>query len=558
MKKLPIGISDFQKIRVEDYFYVDKTLLIDELWRASGEVILMPRPRRFGKTLNLSMLRYFFQKSEESLGYLFHGTNIWKLSEYHALQGTYPVIFLSFKDIKEETFDGALNKFGFGISREFGRHRYLLHSEYLRPEERAKFEAILHEKSSKDDLSSSLKLLSELLERHHNSKVIVLIDEYDTPIHAAYSYKYYKEMVNFVRSLLTAVLKDNTSIGRGFLTGILRTAKEGIFSGLNNLDVFSLLSTRLSDKFGFTTAEVDALLDARGLSSKSVEIKAWYNSYRCRSVSLYNPWSLLKCVDDNGALRPYWVNTSDNALIKELIAHADTTVKEEFELLIGGSSIVKEVNEAFVFPDMSNNSTILWSLLLFSGYVTYTDHELINGKDMCTLIIPNKEIALLYGNLVQEIIKGSLREPQIVSMLDALVSGNKEIFGALLHEFIINSMSVYDISDKEPERSYHLFVLGLLVLLNDSYEILSNRESGYGRYDIMLVPRDLSKSGIVIEFKKALASQGESLENAADKALEQIEEKKYEQSLRAKGIQKIFCYGIGISGKNVLVKMTSK
>ena len=553
--KLPLGISDYKKIRDGNFFYVDKTLLIQDLWEAAGEAILIARPRRFGKTLNLSMLRYFFEKSDPSTQYLFKGTKIWDSSFYQSLQGQFPVIILSLKDCKENTYSTALENISIVIADEFARHKYLLLQNDMDEYEKNQFRAILERKVSVVELGKSLKFLSGLLSRASGKKCIVLIDEYDTPIHAAHVSGYYQQMVDFIRALLTSVLKDNTDIERGFLTGILRTAKEGVFSGLNNLNVFSLLREELADKLGFTVTETDMLLEQAGLQAQRDSIKAWYNSYRCGSVSLYNPWSLLKCVEMRGVCKPYWVNTSDNGLIKKLIAYSDTAVKSGLETLLTGGVISREIKEEFVFPEMESNSDSLWSLLFFSGYVTYRDHQIIDGKDICMLMLPNREIYHVYTDLIQSLFIDSLSESKIHVLIRALLAGDVKGFSDLLEECITNMMSMYDTTKHEPEKSYHLFVLGLLATLSGTYEVTSNRESGYGRYDIMIIPHDKTKTGIIIEFKKALNTQEATLEETAQKALLQIKEREYSTVLKSRGIASIIAYGIALSGKAMHVEM---
>jgi Predicted AAA-ATPase/PD-(D/E)XK nuclease superfamily len=554
MKKLqlPLGISDFEKIIEGNFFYIDKTLLIKELWETAGEVILMPRPRRFGKTLNLSMLQYFFEASETGKDHLFRNLNIWQHTSYRALQGTFPLIYLSLKDIKQETFNSAYAAIAGVISDEFTRHAKVLLTASLAEHERTRFMHIMERKASETELSESIRFLSMLLTRAHQRKALILIDEYDTPIHSASDNSYYEEMTNFMRSLICAAFKDNKHLERGFLTGILRTAKEGIFSGLNNLNVFSLLRNTLGDKFGFTSSEVDLLLAQAGLEEYQAATKDWYNSYRCGSVALYNPWSLLKCVDENGACKPYWVNTADHELMKNIIAYSSTTSKFEFELLFQGEQIEQEIKEAFVFPDIFGKSDALWSLLFFSGYVTYTEHRVNEkGKDICLLTIPNKEVHSVYGDLIDSIFKETLDEFKIKALREALLTNDLPVFQELLQEYIENSMSIFDTSEKEPERNYHLFILGLLNLLQPTYDVKSNRESGYGRYDILISPKDKSKAGIVIEFKKA---QTKDLEKTADKALQQIEDKRYDQVLFAQGINEVIRYGIAIKGKQISIK----
>lgn len=550
--QLPLGISDFKKIVDGNFFYIDKTMLIKELWETSGEVILMPRPRRFGKTLNLSMLRYFFEISQVPNDYLFEALNIWQHPDYRALQGKFPLIFLSFKDVKKENFNSAYANIAALISNEFNRHKNILLTTSFAEHEKTRFINIMERKASETELDESLLFLSELLVRAYKQKVLILIDEYDTPIHSAYIHGYYAQMAGFIRSLLSAGLKDNTYLQRAFLTGILRTAKEGIFSGLNNLNVFSLLRDELGDKFGFTSSEVDMLLLKAGLSERRTAIKDWYNSYRCGSIALYNPWSLLKCVEEKGVCKPYWVNTSDNELIKSIIACSPSSIKFEFEQLLQGDNIKRELKESFAFPDIETNSSILWSLLFFSGYVTYIDHHVDEqGKDICLLTIPNKEIYAVYGELIDSIFKETLSEFNINALKEALLSNDLPVFEELLQEFIVNSMSIYDTSEKEPEKSNHLFILGLLILLQATHDIKSNRESGYGRYDILIVPKNKSQAGIVIEFKKARTND---LEKTADKALQQIEEKQYDQVLLEQGIQAIIHYGIAIKGKKIAIK----
>lgn len=373
MKLLPIGISDFKEVIEGNYYYIDKTSLIEELQTTSGKVILIPRPRRFGKTLNLSMLKYFFESTLTSNEHLFHTTYIWHDSKYRSLQGQFPVIFLTFKGIKAHNWEQAYEYLTLVISKEFGRH-----AEYLLPHlpeyERRDYESILYRTASFVHFSQSLLFLSNLLERYYKQRVIVLIDEYDAPIHTAYAHGYYKDLVSFMQELLTAVLKDNACLERSVLTGILRIAKEGIFSGLNNLNVFTLLDKTFCDKFGFTPYEIQKLLSEQELLQEEDAIKSWYNGYQANGAVLYNPWSVLECVRTRGILKAYWANTSDNYLVKKLIAHATQEVKVELESLITGTHITKEIDEKLVFPNLDHSSTALWSLLLWAGYVTYSSH----------------------------------------------------------------------------------------------------------------------------------------------------------------------------------------
>ena len=517
MKQLPLGLSDFKILIDDNYYYIDKSLLIKEIYETAGQVILLPRPRRFGKTLNLSMLKYFFEKTEKSHGYLFENTHIWKHNEYRQLQGQYPVIYLSFKDTKEVSWNEAYEKIIKVISAVFDYHSPSINSEIL-ASQLVKYDAIKNGLADKSDYSESLKMLSELLFKSTGKRVIILIDEYDAPIHAGYTNNYYHEITSFMRSLLSATLKDNSCLERGILSGILRTAKEGLFSGLNNLLVYTILDTEFEDKFGFTQREVQQLLKDWDLEDQLPSIQTWYNGYQFGNTTVYNPWSLLSCVNKKGLLKPYWVNTSDNSLIKKLISSATNDVKEELEMLLHGEKVEKAISEAVIFPGIENNSNALWSLLLFSGYVTYKSCKLILGKTYCNLTIPNQEIRLLYHDLITEIFEETLTTSKVSILLQSLTSGDTHTFGILLQEFFINSISMYDLPATEPEKSYHLFVLGLLILLADHYQVKSNRESGLGRYDIMLIPKDVDKLGIIIEFKKATLPK-ESLELVAKKAL---------------------------------------
>jgi len=548
MKNLPIGISDFKEVIDDNYYYVDKTLLVKEIKEASAKILLFPRPRRFGKTLNMSMLKYFFEKTTVSNSYLFENTKIWQHKEYKELQGNYPVIYLTFKDTKELTWQKAYERLVTIISAEFKYHYSFIKPEVLEPE-LIKYNTIRNRTAAETDYGDSLRMLSELLFKSTGKRVIVLIDEYDVPIHSGYSNGYYKEVTSFIKSLLSGVLKDNEYLEKGILTGILMIAKEGILTGLNNLKSYSLISSKFDTQFGFTQAEVEKLLKDYDMLNMLDDVQSWYNGYKFGNNVIYNPWSMLNFLDER-ELKPYWVNTSDNELIKDLIAVF--AVKSDFELLLSDQAIKKEIDQFIIFPNLKDSSTSVWSLLLFTGYLTYTECELIEGVAYCNLVIPNKEIRFLYRDFLRYFFKASLGTTKIELLLTAIKSGDISTFGILLQEFVVNSMSMYDLPGNEPERSYHLFVLGLLVLLADEYQVKSNRESGYGRYDIMLIPKDRSKLGYVIEFKK-VHSDKESLEESAQKAMEQIKAKCYAQELKDLGITNILLLGIAFKGKQLLV-----
>jgi len=552
MKKLPIGVSDFKTILNDCYYYVDKTLLIKELIESSGLVILIPRPRRFGKTLNLSMLKYFFEKTDEDNSVLFKDTAIWQNRDYRKFQGQYPVIFLTFKDIKEENWEITYIKIVSLVAQAFSHHFDAIEKVILSSEIN-EYIAIMGKKADEATYHNSLFFLSRLLYRAYNKKVVILIDEYDACIHAGYNNNYYNTATHFMRSVLTSVLKDNKYLERGILTGILRTAKEGIFSGLNNLKVCSLLDYSFQDKFGFTQPEVENLLTHYNLLESFEDVQKWYNGYIVGNATIYNPWSLLMYADQKGKLQPYWLNTSDNQIIKKLLVLADAQLKADLELLLSNGTVTKVVDEAIVFSDIENNSDAIWSLLLFAGYLTYSKYVLERGKIYCDLKIPNEEIKFLYEGFIEDIFNRTLKTAKVDLFLNSLITGDVQTFSELLQEFILNSMSIYDLPNDEPEKSYHLFVLGLLVFLADSYQIKSNRESGYGRYDIMLIPHDKNKLGLVIEFKKVLIDRKETLDSAAEKALEQIRNKHYAQELKSLGIRRIKALGIAFQGKQILV-----
>jgi len=436
------------------------------------------------------------------------------------------------------------------IAAEYKRHfetvRDLLDSYDLQT-----YTEIREERAEQNKYGNSLLFLSELLYKKHSAKVIILIDEYDAPIHTAFNYGFYDKIVPFVRGLLSAGFKDNSYLARGVLTGILRTAKEGIFSGLNNLEVSTILSDSFQDKFGFTHEEAKQLLYDQNLATRQQEIQEWYNGYVFGNTVIYNPWSILSCVKNRGLIQQYWVNTSDNDLIKKLVALSGIQFKEEFELLLEHKTVTENIDESVIFPGIEDNAQAVWALLLFAGYLTCSKVELIEGKKQCTLKIPNKEIYYLFKDFITEIFEKSLTKNNINLLFSALKTGNTETFSELLQEFIFNSMSYYDLN--EPEKSYHIFVLGLFFNLQNVYQVKSNRESGLGRYDIMLIPRSKQHMGIVIEFKKVMANRKETLETAAQNALTQIKNKNYTQELKNLGVKQIMAYGIACEGKKILV-----
>lgn len=567
-KRLPIGIDDYKEIIENNYYHVDKTLFIQELYEQGGKITLIPRPRRFGKTLNLSMLRHFFEKTAEPTSHLFEHKKIWHLDQYRAMQGQYPVIFITFKDIKFTNFQETYNSLTSVIATEIKRHKASLHG-IMDSYDEEHIDQLIRRTASIADFAGSLKLLSQLLAQAYKKNAFVLLDEYDTPIHAGYHHGFYEDVVNFIRNLLGSVFKGNTFLERGVITGIMRTAKEGIFSGLNNLEVYDVLDPQCADKFGFTDQDIDQLLTDYELSSIKENIKRWYNGYQFgkttqnASVTIYNPWSVLNCIKNNGRLETYWVNTSDNAIIKELIAQADTTLKKELELLLADDptpTAHHEIEKSIIFPAVKTSANdAVWSFLLFTGYVTVHDVVAVTqglkiGLPSYALRIPNREITIMYANLIKESIY-SIISNHVTQLLEALITGESFLVEKHLQKFIINSLSFHDIPSDEPERSYHLFILGLLVLLEGRYRLESNRESGLGRYDIMLIPANPAKdAGIVIEFKKKTEKK-ETVEQAAQRALEQIIDRQYAAQLKAHSCSTIYQYGVGFEGKELALIM---
>lgn len=567
-KTMPIGISDFRKIREGNYYYADKSLLIRELLDNGSEAVLFPRPRRFGKTLNLSMLRYFFEQTDSDTSLLFRDLAIWRQGQaYTQRQGRYPVIYLTLKDIKCSDWLQCQQEISRVIGEEYRRHASLLDSGKLFPDEERQFIAIMEKTADASAYRNSLKQLSDWLERCYESKTVILIDEYDTPILAGYIQGYYDDIIGFMRHLLSGALKDNSSLERGVLTGILRIAKESVFSGLNNLKVYSLLSPGFSTHFGLTESEVASLFNQYGYAEKLPEVKAWYNGYRFGDSTVYNPWSILNYVADGDGPRPYWVNTSSNDLVRQLLTEGGTEVKKELERLVQGETILKEIDDNISFRDIAANSGVLWSFLLFCGYlniVSQTQDMHLVGE----LQIPNREVAFLFESVIRSWFEAGVPGDQYRALLKALVDGDMETFGYLFDDFVRKTFSLFDTGGEEPEKVYHAFVLGLLVGLRDSYEVKSNRESGYGRYDVMLIPRtskgpnnhsgagtnnwSSSGKGFVIEFKKAL--RGESLASAIAAGKKQLREKRYETELEERGVREVVQLVIAFAGKETRIE----
>lgn len=557
VKKSPIGISDFKRIIEENYRYIDKSLLIKEILENSL-IVLLIRPRRFGKTLNMSLLKYFFEKTAEDTSYLFKDLKIWQEDNfYKEQQGKYPVIFLTFKSIKHIHWEDALLQFKFIIREEFKRHAYLLES--LSETDKDYFQKIILDQAETTDYTQSLGQLSKFLCEFHQERVVILIDEYDTPINVAFLNGFYEQIIPFVKILFESAFKDNSYLEKGVITGIFRVAKEGIFSGLNNLSEHSLLSFKFADKFGFTQDEVKGLLEEQQISDQLPEVQSWYNGYYFGNGEIiYNPWSILRFLSSvEEGCQPYWVNTSDNQLLRTYMfqPQRDTDIRQELADLVAGKAIPKQIiHEHLTFPDLTENKSAIWNLLLFGGYLNAKNRTRQGNFFVYDLEIPNREVTYLYESFILDWVNKQVGGREILIMLEALTQGDITLFEKKLRLFAERIFSYHDTQGEESENFYHAFILGLLVNLEHSHEIKSNRESGYGRYDIVLIPRTDKNLGVVIELKSA--EKQDDLDKMAARALEQILQKNYAAELKQRELRQILQVGIAAYGKEVKMKAT--
>jgi len=554
-KTIQIGTSDFKELIEGNKYFIDKSLLIKEFVKNGAKIILTPRPRRFGKTLNLSMLRYFFDiRIKDETKVLFKGLKIENEKEIMKMQGVYPVIFLTFKNQKHLDFKNLEDGIKLLMSNIYMEHDYLLGSEKLSEFDKDKFKAIIERKGSIVDFSEALSNLMRIMNKHYKQKVIVLIDEYDVPIQESYLRGYYEEAVILIRNVLTAALKDNSDLEKAMVTGILRVAKESIFSGLNNLEVNTILRYSFNDKFGFTEEEIEELAKYYNADGEIEGIKCWYNGYIFGEEVIYNPWSVLNYLKNRReGFMPYWINSSSNDLIKKLLLKGDRNLKIELEELIEGKSINKIINDSIVMSEAEDSNENIWSFLLMSGYLKAIKTENIEGILNCELKIPNKEVHVFYKNLIKKWFSESLTSQKYNTMLKALITKDIEVFEEIFSDFVMRNRSYFDASGEEPEKVYHAFVLGIIVSLSNEYEVKSNKESGYGRYDVMLIPKDTSKLGIIIEFKRIKDTAPKTIDEGVDEALKQIEENRYEAELQDRNVVNIWKLAIVFKGKRVKI-----
>ena len=561
VRRVAIGKQNFEDVRKGDFFYVDKTAFIEEWWESGDDVTLIARPRRFGKTLNMSMVEQFFSVDYAGRGHLFEGLSVWEDEKYRALQGTYPVISLSFAQVKEKTYTGAKFKMCDAISRLYIAHDFLRNSDELTEQDRAFWDQISID-MDEEVASLSIHHLADYLYRYYGKKVIILLDEYDTPMQEAYVNGYWNEIVSFMRSLFNSTFKTNPYLGRGLMTGITRVSKESIFSDLNNLKVVTTTSDAYATAFGFTEQEVFSALDEYGYGDQKDDVKYWYDGFIFgKQKDIYNPWSIINFLD-TGELTTYWANTSSNALVSQLIRSGAADIKKQFESLLQGEPIYSPIDEQIVFNRLDGSGKSVWSLLLASGYLKVLSRqsyrEIPDGAEpLYELAITNREVVLMFRGMVRDWFSSS--EQEYNRFIQALLLCDTDAMNDYMNDVALNLFSYFDTgksSKKEnPEIFYHAFVLGLMVDLQKDYVVTSNRESGFGRYDVMLEPREKGKNAYILEFKVFHARREQSLEDTLRAAHAQIEEKRYEAALIAKGIpvEHIHKYGFAFEGKKVLI-----
>ena len=554
IKSLPIGISDYVRAQSE-YYYVDKTLLIKEFLDRRPLVSLFTRPRRFGKTLNMDMLRVFFEISDEDTSRYFADKAIWNCGqEYRAYQGKYPVIFLTFKDVKFDTWEATIDKIRGLLQEEYGRHQELIDSDKLSQYEKIYFTKILDSSANEVELTSALERLSKMLAVHYGKAPIIIIDEYDTPIQEGYSKDFYDEIIGFMRNFFSGAFKDNKNLSYGFLTGILRIAQESIFSGLNNLSVNTVMDEEYDSFFGFTSDEVKKMLEYYGMSKKESELKDWYDGYLFGSEEIYNPWSVINYISRGGIPQAYWVNTGKNEILEDLLKVATDDITERLYALLHGERIIARIDQNVVYSSLTEEPANIYSLLLVAGYLKAPKKELqADGSYLCEVSIPNREIAAVYkSEILSHFLQvGVITRNTANKIAESLYANDYKKLQNAVAEYMDKSISFYD---GGAEGFYHGLMLGLIALMDNQYKIKSNRESGDGRYDICLIPREEKYPGIIMELKWKEKLSEAALVSLAEEALVQIDELRYDSELKEDGIADIIKFGIAFSGKKVCIK----
>lgn len=547
-KSLPIGVSDF-KLATSGYYYVDKTLMIRDFLDKKPMVSLFTRPRRFGKTLNMDMLRVFFEKKNEDTSVYFKDKQIWQCGDYYTKhQGQYPVIFLTFKDVKSMTWEETFQKIRRLISLEFIRHNELETSSVLTAYEKEQYHLLAGDSGDEVDCQMGLQLLSLLLHKHYGRECIIIIDEYDTPIQQGHTCNFYPEIVNFMRNFFSGGLKDNPHLAFGFLTGILRVAKESIFSGMNNLKTYSILDDGYSSYFGFTEKEVKDMLRYYGKDDKYNELSEWYDGYRFGNTEIFNPWSVINYISDNCFPKAFWQSTGNNEIIGEIIQTATPEITKDLYKLLCGEKIAAYIDTGVIYPEVQNNPYSIYSFLLVAGYLKVANiYPQSDGNFMCDVAIPNKEITFVYE---KEVLNRTNQNSLAISISQAIFSKDTQKLQALLEDFMVKSISSIDGAN---EGFYHGMMLGLCAILGNRYKIRSNRESGLGRFDIQLMPLTKGMPGFIFEFKHT-KDEHTDLSALADSALQQIEAKKYDTELRDNGVNSIISIGIAFRGKSAVVR----
>lgn len=554
VKSLPIGISDYVRAQ-EEYYYVDKTLLIKEFLDQKPLVSLFTRPRRFGKTLNMDMLRVFFEISDKNTSKYFADKNIWQCGEeYRSHQGKYPVIFLTFKDVKFDTWDATIDKIRGILQEEYGRHQELLNSDKLSQYEKEYFTKIISATANEVELTSSLERLSKMLASHYDKAPVIIIDEYDTPIQEGYSKDFYNEIIGFMRNFFSGAFKDNKNLSYGFLTGILRIAQESIFSGLNNLTVNSVMDEEYDSFFGFTESEVKAMLSYYGVSDKEEELKDWYDGYLFGSEEIYNPWSVINYISKGCLPQAYWVNTGKNEILDDVLSVATDDITERLYDLLQGERVVARIDQNVVYRSLAEDPANIYSLLLVAGYLKTPKKELqADGSYLCEVSIPNREIAAVYKSeiLSHFLQTGAITRTTANKIAESLYANDYKKLQSAIEEYMDKSISFFD---GGAEGFYHGLMLGLIALMDNQYKIKSNRESGDGRFDVSLIPREKRYPGIILELKWKEKLSDVGLEKWSNEALKQIGELRYDSEMKEDGITEILKFGIAFSGKKVCVR----